>query len=424
MKKLFNNISKIWWIVFAILLILSFLTIQITSSSQKKEFTLATGAIGSDSYAYGMSYKALLEEEGVTLHILPTLGSLDTIGYLDTKKADIGFVHSGLLINKREYDFESLGSVYYEPLWVFYRNEGYEVNYIIESVGKKVGISITNDGSYELAKQLSHANGLENKIDATYIKDEEALGKLKNKDIDMFVTLATKDNQYIQELLSDPSVELMSIKRINAYTQKFDFLKSLKLYEGSIDLYKNLPSKDVNLLSTTQNLVSAKTIPDELVRIFLKKVQQIHSEKTFFKGGSDFLNMDSVDTVMNEEAKLYIQNGESWLETIFPYWIASNIDRLKLLIIPLIWLIIPLFKSIIPLYIFTTRAKIFRWYEKLDQINSKINTNQDKNEIQEDIENLKNDILSKTKVPLSYKGEFYNLLVHIEILQNKLQNYK
>ena len=114
-------------------------------------------------------------------------------------------------------------------------------------------------------------------------------------------------------------------------------------------------------------------------------------------------------------------NGESWLEKIFPYWVASNIDRLKLLIIPLIWLIIPLFKSIIPLYVITTRAKIFRWYEKLDILNRKINNNENLDEIKQEIETLKDEIQTKTQVPLSYKGEYYNLIVHLELLEKKLQ---
>ncbi len=421
MKKIFDNISKVWIIIFIILLIISFVYIQLTAPVAKKTLRIATGAVGSDSYAYAISYKALLEPEGVDLEVIPTLGSLDTIGYLDTKKADIGFVHSGLLINKREYNFESLASVYYEPLWIFYRNDGYSLNYLIEATGKNLGISMTNDGTYDLAQKLSLSNGLIENVNTTYIYDEDALKQLKNKKIDIFITLATKDNPNIQALLADPDIELMNLKRINAYTQKFDYLIALKLYEGSIDLYKNLPSKDVNLLSTTQNLVCNPDIPGELIRIFLKKVQQIHGGKTFFQNADEFLNSKHIDTVINDDAELYLLNGESWLEKIFPYWVASNIDRLKLLIIPLIWLIIPLFKSIIPLYVITTRAKIYRWYEKLDILNRKINNNENPDEIKKEIETLKDEIQTKTQVPLSYKGEYYNLIVHLELLEKKIE---
>jgi len=417
----YNHISKVWGIVAIILFIIIFTYIQLTKPSPKLSLSMATGPIGSDSYAYALSYKALLQEEGVVLDIIPTNGSLDTIGYLHTKKADVGFVHSGILLNKREYQIESLASVYYEPLWVFYRNDGYKMSYLIEASGKNVGISITNDGTYDLSQKLSKENGLIENATPIYIQDNEASNMLLDKTIDIFITLATKDNPAIQTLLNDPNIELMSIKRINAYTQKFDYLKPLTLYEGSIEMYKNIPSMDVKLLSTTQNLVSRPDIPGELIRILLKKVNEIHKSQDFFQKNGEFINMNSVDTVMNDDAELYIINGESWLEKIFPYWVASNIDRLKLLIIPILWLIFPLFKSIIPLYILTTRAKIFRWYERLDDLNVKIKQ-ADANlpTLKKEIEQLKNEVQQKTNVPLSYKGEYYNLIVHIELLEKKL----
>jgi uncharacterized protein len=420
--SLTSNISKLWLLITAILFILVFSYIQITKPASKMSLSIATGSIGSDSYAYALSYQALLADEGVSLDIIPTNGSLDTLGYLHSKKADVGFVHSGILLNKREYQIESLGSIYYEPLWIFYRNDGFKINYLIEATGKNLGISISNDGTYDLAKKLSQENGLIENVHPVYLQDEEALKQLKKKKIDIFITLATKDNQSIIQLLNDPKIELMNIKRINAYTQKFDYLKPLKLYEGSIDLYKNIPSNDIHLLSTTQNLVAQPDVPGELVRILLKKINKIHKGQEFFQKDGEFINMDSVDTVMNDDAQLYIINGESWLERIFPYWIASNIDRLKLFIIPILWLIFPLFKSIIPLYILTTRAKIFRWYEKLDFLNKELkNKNIDKQKLNQELIKLKYEVENKTNVPLSYKGEYYNLIVHIELLENKIK---
>jgi len=411
MKNLLNNMSKIWFFIFFILLLVIYIIIQLTSPIPKKELTLATGIIGSDSYAYGMSYKSLLEEDGVKLNVLPTKGSLDTLKYLKNKKADIGFVHSGVLEHKREFSFESLASVYNEPLWIFYRDNGYNVNYIIEAVGKKIALSATNDGTLDLAQKLSSSNQLMDKVILSYSYDKYALKQLKNKDIDFFITLASKNNQYIQELLKDSTIKLMDVKRFKAYIQKYNYLTYIDLFEGSIDLYRNIPSSNMHILSTTQNLVTRDDVPHELIRILLKKVKDVHGN----------LNMDYIDTIPNEEAKIYIENGESWLETIFPYWIASNIDRLKLFLIPLIWLIIPLFKSIIPLYIFTTRSKIFKWYEKLDDINEKIINKEDKNIIIKSMKALKDEIETKTHVPLSYKGEYYNLIVHIELLENKIK---
>ena len=419
------NIKTRVWVgitVFSILLL--YVILQFNSPKQNRELTLATGMIGSDSYAYGLSYQALLENDGVKLNLIPTNGSLDTIGYINNKQADIGFINSGILVNKPNYQFESLASAYYEPLWIFYRNDGYRLNYIIEGIDRKVGISITNDGTYDIANKILDANGIdERNTKFAYEFDSDALAKLKNKELDIFITLASEQNQYIVELLADPNIEVLSLKRAKAYVQKFDYLNHLSIYEGSLDLYKNIPSTKMNILSTTQNLVAHKDVSDELIRIFLKKVKEIHSSENFFKDDNEFPSLENLDTQINSEAKLYLTQGDSWLEGIFPYWIASNIDRLKVLLIPLLWLLIPLSKSIVPLYVFTIRSKIFRWYDKLNTIDDEVDNAKSKDEL-EDIKKrlaiLHEQINRKTKVPLSYMGEYYNLFLHIELIEKKI----
>ncbi len=421
-----NIKTRVWVTITIFSILLLYIIIQFNTPKQKRELTLATGMIGSDSYAYGLSYKALLEEDGVKLNLLPTNGSLDTIGYINNKQADIGFINSGILINKPNYQFESLASAYYEPLWIFYRNDGYKLNYLIETIDKKIGVSITNDGTYDIAKKILEANGIdESNTNFEYLFDKNAINKLKNKELDIFITLASEQNQYINELLADPNIEILSLKRAKAYVQKFDYLDHLLVYEGSLDLYKNIPNFEVDLLSTTQNLVAHKNVSDELIRIFLKKVSEIHSNQNFFKENTIFPSLENLNTQINAEAQFYLTQGDSWLETIFPYWIASNIDRLKILLIPLLWLLIPLSKSIIPLYVFTIRSKIFKWYDRLNELDEEVDNAKTKEEIEDikrKLQELHDQISQKTKVPLSYMGEYYNLFLHIELIEKKISN--
>jgi len=417
-----NRFTKIWLIIVTIV----FLGLVGFISSQpklKKELRLATGPVGSDSYAYGLSYQSLLLNEGVNLILVPTKGSLDTIGFLNQNQADIGFIQSGILANKSEYNFESLASVYYQPMWIFYRNDGYKYNYLIEATDKKIGISITNDGNYELAKQILDANGMTPEIaNLTYLYDSEAKEALKNKTIDIFITFANEQNNHVLSLFDEPNLEVLSLKRAKAYGQKFNSLKSLSIYEGAIDLYRNIPSEKIDNLSSVENIVAKKGLPDELVRIFLKKVKMIHSGRNFFEGGENFPNLKYLDTAINSEAEVYLTLGDSWLEEIFPFWIATNIDRFKLLIIPILGLLIPLLKSIVPLYVFTIRSKIFKWYKKLQTYDLMIEEKSldDLQTVEKELQALKKEVQSKTKVPLSYMGEYYNLLLHIELLEKKL----
>ena len=237
----------------------------------------------------------------------------------------------------------------------------------------------------------------------------------------MFI-VSSPDSSTVKELLADPNIELLNLKRVKAYTQKYKFLSSLTLHEGTINLYKNLPDEDKNLLSTTANLVCAKGLNDELIRVFLKQIKKVHSKKSIFEEPNQFPSLDNVDTKMNKEAKSYLINGDSWLESIFPFWIASQIDRLKILLIPLLTLLFPLFKGVLPLYTWSIRSKIYKWYEKLDSLEYRTTLSKEELEVNlQKLRKLKVEVQEQTKVPLSYKGEYYNLLLHIDLVTKELK---
>lgn len=94
------------------------------------------------------------------------------------------------------------------------------------------------------------------------------------------------------------------------------------------------------------------------------------------------------------------------------------------MLIPLLTLLFPLFKGIVPLYTWTMRSKIYKWYEELNSIDKQIPT-LSKEELQEKLtylESLQIEISHHTKVPLSFMGEYYNLLLHLQMLITKIKS--
>ena len=389
----------------------------------KKELTIATGSISGNYYKAALKYQKLLAKQNVKLNIINTSGSVENLDLLNSSKADIAFVQAGIIDSSDNKDIESLASIYYEPLWVFYKNSGYTINYIVELINKKVSIGGNGSGTQYLAIQMLIDNGITtDNTTLVSLTAEESKNKLLSGEIDAMFLVSSPNSEEVIELLSDPSIELLNLKRVKAYNQKYKFLSSLTLYEGTIDLYKNLPSENKNLLSTTANLVCNKGLNDELIRIFVKQIKIVHSKESIFEDENQFPSLSNLDTSINKEAQNYLTNGDSWLESIFPFWIASQIDRLKILLIPLLTLLFPLFKGVLPLYTWSIRSKIYKWYKRLDILENKtdLSTAELEKNIQELIE-LKYEVQKQTKVPLSYKGEYYNLLLHIDLVSKELK---
>jgi uncharacterized protein len=189
-----------------------------------------------------------------------------------------------------------------------------------------------------------------------------------------------------------------------------------------MDLYKNLPDGDVNLLTSTATLVVRNDFSEELTRLILKEIKNVHNKKGLFEVDNQFPNITNLTIKASDEAIKYNTYGDTWLEKIFPYWIASNIDRLKILLIPLLTLLIPLSKGFFPLYRWSIRSKIYKWYEEIQKIDLLVES-ANHEELQTNLQKitkLKKEIKKETKVPLSYMGEYYDLIMHLELIISKI----
>ncbi|RXK13289.1 hypothetical protein CP965_05665 [Halarcobacter mediterraneus] len=409
-----------------ILLIIAtfYITIQFIQPAPKKEITIATGSKTGSYYKTALIYKELLEKENVKVNLLTSAGSIENINLLKENKADVAFIQNGTILEKNVSNIKSLASIYYEPLWVFYRNEGFNVDYIIQFFSKKIAIGKEGSGTKDLSEKILADNGINNENSQIFHYDlQKAKEELEKGNIDTMFIVSSHKSQIIEDLLANPYINILSFKRAKAYSRKYPFLEALTLYEGTLDLFKNLPDENISLLSTTANLVVKEDFSEELIRLLLKKLKEVHNKKELFSKAEQFPNDLNMQLEMHEEASRYFKYGDTWLEKIFPYWIASNIDRLKLLIIPLLTLLFPLFKGVFPLYNWTMRSKIYRWYEQVKELDNKLDSldiESLKKELAK-LEKLKIEIKEETKVPLSYMGEYYNLQLHIDLIENKIE---
>ena len=415
------NFFKIYIPIILFGFVLFYVTSKFIEPAPVKQLTIAAGSKTGTYYKIAQEYKKLLEQEKVSVQILETKGSLHNAELLKEKKADIGFVQSGVL--SKDSPIQSLASIYYEPLWIFYKNEGYEINYIIELIGRKIAVGGLGSGTFDLTQKILNDNGI-NKKNSTFLNysTKKAKEELLSGKVDALLMVISPNSETVQELLSNPKINVLSIKRAEAYSRKYSSLNTLKLYEGTMDLYRNLPSSDINLLAATANLVTRDGIPHELIRLLLKKVKEVHKHKSLFAQENQFPNILNLDTSINEDALEYLKSGDSWLESIFPYWIASNMDRMKILLIPLLTLMFPLFKGVAPLYRWTMRSKIYKWYKQVNEIDKKLK-NSNEEELKSELinlEHLQSTIQEHTHVPMAFMGEYYNLLIHIELIINKI----
>src|SRR5262249_34378539 len=90
-----------------------------------KTIVIATGGKTGAYYKFAQKYAGELAKEGITLEVPETKGSVENLELLKDENSgvSVAIVQSGVAEPQDRERFSALGSLYREPLWVFYRGE-------------------------------------------------------------------------------------------------------------------------------------------------------------------------------------------------------------------------------------------------------------------------------------------------------------
>ena len=402
-----------------------FVAWQFVNPAPPDTITIATGQQGGAYLLFAERYQALLAREGITLNILETAGSVENLQLLeqDADSVDLAFVQGGTASKTASPDLTSLASLYYEPLWVFYRGTG-KLTRLTQLQHKRIAAGEPGSGTYAVTKTLLKDNQLQiNPADILSVGDREAADALIAGKVDVAFFVASVQSPLVQELLRRQDIQLMSFERADAYTRLHHFLSRITLPEGIIDLQENIPSRDTVLLAATANLVAQDDFHPALVSLILQAAKEVHGDGSLFAQPGHFPNDQHLEFPLDDGALRYFKHGPPFLQRYLPFWTANLINRLTVMLIPLLTLLIPLFKVMPPTYRWQVRKKVYRWYRELKTLDFQHPEQLPVETLRSSIEKLDTieEEVRKVSIPLSYSDELYNLRLHIDLVRSKLQ---
>ena len=395
---------------------------QFVDPAPPSSLVFSAGEKGGAYYAYAARYRDYLRQRGVTVEILESAGSVENVQRLQSGRADIAFVQSGIVADDNQ-QLQSLGSMYYEPLWIFVR-PGLDVHLLRDFKGHRIAIGATGSGTQALAMQLLTANGVDagNSTLLPYDTATAATALAQGK-IDALFVVSAAANQSLQALQRNDAARLMSISRSDAYTRRMDALSSVLLPQGALNLATNIPSHDTTLLSSAATLVIQKNLHPALQGLIMQAASAIHHDGNLFAAAGTFPAPRSTGLALSETAAHYYKSGPPFLQRFLPFWAATMIDRLKVMLLPFIALLLPLFKVLPPLYRWRIRSRIYRWYKELGMIDGALLDDGFSPALLDDIGRIETEI-SRVQVPLSYAQELYHLRLHLALVREQVEKQK
>lgn len=387
---------------------------------------MTTGTEGGAYRAFAERYREILARDGITLELRPSSGSIENLRHLadESSGVDVGFVQSGSGTPSDAPGLVSLGSLYYEPLWVFYRGKAV-LDRLSQLKGRRVAIGPEGSGTRKLALQLLSANDAEQQPTTLLDLGMAAAAKaLQKREIDAAFIIAGPDSPVVQELLRAEGVRLMSFSQATAYTRLFPFLSSVVLPQGAIDLARNIPGRDTTLLSPTANLVAREDLHPALMSLLIQAATEVHGHAGLFQRAGEFPAPVAADFPLSEEAKRFYKSGPSFLQRYLPFWIAVLVQRMLVMLVPAIAVLIPLLRILPSLYAWRVRRRIYRWYGELKYLEHDLEQNREPRQIDEYLARLDTieQRVSKLKVPLAFSGQLYTLRQHIGFVRDLIRN--
>ncbi|MGH8856795.1 MAG: TAXI family TRAP transporter solute-binding subunit [Polaromonas sp.] len=414
-----------------------------------KRVTLATGPAQSAYEEFGKRYARVLAEDGIKVVLLPSQGSAHNLQLLREGKADLGFVQGGTSEGRPEDEenLESLGSLFVEPVWLFYREDaarkikpstaqrgnegvgaavgtGASLNALSQLQGWRVNTGTSGSGIPSLMDKLLASN----KVDMATLKISEleqtpaTMAFLEGR-LDAMVFASAPESLMVQMLLQTPGIRLMDFPQSEAYSRRFAFLSPVVLPRGVVDLAANIPPQDVRLVAPTTALINHKGTHPALLQLFVQAGNQIHGSAGWFKRAREYPNLANNELPISAEAERGIRNDKPFLQRYLPFWVANLVERMWLVMGIILAIMLPLSRIVPPLYAFRVRSRIFRWYGQLRDIENRIESTGDarsNSALLEELNKLEGRA-EKISVPLSYTDELYALRSNIHLVRKKLQ---
>jgi TRAP-type uncharacterized transport system substrate-binding protein len=370
-------------------------------------------------------YRDILARDGVGLKLAPSPGAVESIARLRDPKSgvSIALVPGGLTTEQESPELVSLGTLFYQPFWVFSRTPFLERHKLLR--GLRISIGPEGSSSHALALKLLGTAGMVDRKSATLLSlaPSDSAQKLIRGDIDVAVFLDGWESPAVQQLLGEKSVHLESIPRADGFVALHPYLDKLVLPAGVADLAAPWPPGDVTLIAPKSSLVVRKDLHPAIQYLLLEAAAEIHSTPGVFHDAGRFPSPESTDLPVSPYAREFYKSGRPFLQRHLPFWLAVFLEQPLVWLIPLLVVLFPAMRLAPAAYDWIEKRRVYRLYSELKSLEDEIpmlSPASPRLDLIERLDRLE-DRASRLSVPTPYKPLAYSLRVHIGLVRQKAQ---
>lgn len=412
--------------VLLVSLIAIWIAVHFVRPAPPDTLVITSGPEGSIYRTTAEKYRKILARNAVKVEILPSEGSLDNLKRLadSNVNVDVGFVQGGLSTLVDTSDLVSLGSVFYEPVAIFYR-AAKPIARLSELKGRRLAIGPEGSGTRFLALALLKANGIEPKS-RTRLLDlggkAAAQALLKHAIDAAFLMGDSASPATMRELLHTRGIHMFDFTQADAYVRRFRYLSKLELPPGALDLASNTPPKTLVLVAPTVELIARRDLHPALSDLLIEAAREVHGRATLIQRAGEFPAPLEHEYPISVDAERYYKSGKSFVYRHLRFWLASLADRAAVVLVPIIVVLIPGLRLVPMIYGWRIKTRIYRRYADLMALERAALSRpspEERAQLLKRLEDIERTVIT-LKVPGSVAEQVYVLREHITWVRERL----
>lgn len=380
-------------------------------------------ARGGGYYAIAQRYRRVLARDGISLEVIETAGSVENARLLAEGTADVALLQGGVALPEGA-EAEALAGVFLEPFLVFHRSALPEAHDPTRWDTLRVALGEEDSGTRAAIRATAETLGLEiAPRESVPVGGRAAADALLAGQVDVAIFVTAIDAPFMGELLASDSVTLASMRDVEALTRRLPYMLLADIPPAAIDYVRRIPEKRVELAAILASVAIRDGLHPAIVDRVARSAVRVHSRDTALViRDKRFPKTDGLSLPVNTQAQAIVRDGRTTLDGVLPWWISAQLNRVILLLVPVIVLALPLLRALPDLYAWRMRARVYRHYDELIAIDNEASKSlpfSRRRELWARLAEIDEEIHALS-LPLSYRERAYALRMHIDLVRRKL----
>src|SRR3989441_4280082 len=400
-----------------------YVTYRLVDPLPPRHLAIAAGMAGSGYDNFARQYARILARHGVELEIRNSAGAVENLDLLRDPASGVQAALTTFGIT-RPADADilySLGGIFDAAIFIFYRNAE-PITVFAQFRGKRLSIGVPGSALRSLMLDVLKAiDALDASIHLLDLDYTQAIDALIAGEIDVAI-VPQLDGSPLQRALGVPGIRLMSVAQAEAIAKTVPGLKHVVLWRGLIDLGRDIPNSDVDLLASRNRLLVRKDFHPALQYLLLEAMREVHWAAGPFNRLGEFPAEQPSDLPLSPTAEAFYRSGATFWQRYTSFWLTSLLNRIAFFVIPVVATMIPVIGFALPFYRWLHIRHIDQLHRALGKLERELTQSADKSrfvEYQTRIAEIESAV-RLLKVARRFEVDLQRLRIHLRMVQENV----